>query len=73
VAGGRETMRICGVTIHRGPCQGDSTVFYREGVDRRTGSQIALDGGHGTECERVTHPNSLHLCNCGVWPIGEKV
>jgi hypothetical protein len=23
---------------------------------------------HKSECERVTHPNSLHPCNCGVDP-----
>lgn len=58
-------MNILGLTIHRGICQGTTTLIFREGRDRRTPSQAAHEDGHTNSCERVTHPNSLHPCSCG--------
>ena len=64
VADEGEGMKVFGITIHVGDCIHEPIFIYRDGVDRRSAEEIALDAGHTEECERVTHPHSLHPCNC---------
>jgi len=63
-------MRIFGITIHMGPCPQKSVVRvehrFSQGRDYRSDSERMIDWGHKETCYRVTHPNSLSPCDCGL-------
>lgn len=48
--------------------------LHRRRVQRKTGpaalrrkeARLGLQRKHADTCERLTHPNSLHPCTCGV-------